>query len=96
MNSSEILEAIADVVPLHADELRSVARRVRRAEMEALEYSTSELPSATGQYLFAVDGGDCELWTLTAHGWFTNGTHYESPLERKAYTTWQRVVRGRR
>ena len=96
MNSAEILEAIADVVPLHADELRAVARRVRRAEMEALEYATGELPSATGQYLFAVDDGDCELWTLTIHGWFTGGVRYDSPLERKPYTTWQRVVRGRR
>lgn len=55
---------------------------------------TETLPVEPAQYLFAISDSPFDLWTLTEHGWFTGGVHYDSPLARKPYTTWQRVVRG--
>ena len=44
-NNAVIIEAIADVTPLHADELRSVARRVRLMAHE-LEMARANLRDA--------------------------------------------------
>lgn len=75
----------------------SAARQVL-ARIQALEIEhsgpTTTLPTTPAQYLFAIGDSPVDLWTLTAHGWFVGGVRYDSPLVRKAYTTWQRVVRG--
>lgn len=75
----------------HAARASELVRHIRDDVAHGL---TATLPVEPAQYLFAVNDADFDLWTLTTHGWFGNGCAYASPLERKPYTTWQRVVRG--
>ena len=87
-------EQKAEELSQYADEeLGGYENLVRSNATKA--HPTETLPTAPAQYLFAVGDSPFALWTLTDSGWFdAGGVHYESPLDRKPYTTWQRVVRG--
>lgn len=99
--ASQLIEIVEAEARGALDTLRHVTPfgHIETVLTEAAEavasHSTETLPTAPAQYLFAVDTADFDLWTLTAHGLFVGGVHYDSPLSRKPYTTWQRVVRGR-
>jgi hypothetical protein len=95
LTRAELVNELLEFEALEAHMAKLLGERIAEVERLSRSYSTVVLPVDPGQYLFAVGDEPFALWNLTSHGWFDGGgMRYESPLDRKPYTTWQRVVRG--
>lgn len=86
--ASQLIEIVEAEARGSLDTLRHVTPfgHIETVLTEAAEavasHSTTTLPTAPAQYLFAVDTADFDLWTLTAHGWFVLWNHWSGGTER--------------
>ncbi len=95
LTRAELVNELLEFEALEIHTAQILGERIAELQRLTASHSTTTLPAEPGQYLFAVGDEPFALWNLTSHGWFDGGgMRYDSPLDRKPYTTWQRVVRG--